>query len=436
MAIAGYLKQSTSVTIKVGPFVDSTDGNTDETALTISQADVRLAKNGGDLAQKNDAASLTHDEIGIYDCALNTTDTNTLGILSLFVHESGALPVRMDFMVLAANIYDSLIGGGDLLQIDLAQWLGTAAATPTVAGVPEVDLTHWIGVAAATPTVAGVPEVDVTHWIGVAAATPTVAGVPEVDVTHVLGSAAATPPTAAGIADAVWDEALAGHVVAGSTGEAQNAVDNIETDTQDIQSRLPAALTANGNIKASLVEILTTALTETAGLLAGGFKKFFNVAAPTGTLNSIPDAVPDAIGGLPITGTRLTSIPWNAAWDAEVQSEATDALNAYDPPTKAELDTAQAAIQTDIAAVPTAAEINAEVVDVLNVDTFAEPTGVPAATQTIRQMLHFVYAFAFRNKLTVTSSKKTYFGDDDAAEFEKDLSDDGNTYTESEINAL
>jgi hypothetical protein len=48
----------------------------------------------------------------------------------------------------------------------------------------------------------------------------------------------------------------------------------------DIPARLPAALTANGNIKASLVEILTTALTETAGLLAGGFKKFFNVASP------------------------------------------------------------------------------------------------------------------------------------------------------------
>jgi hypothetical protein len=75
-----------------------------------------------------------------------------------------------------------------------------------------------------------------------------------------------------------------------------------------------------------LVAILGTALTETAGLLAGGFKKFFNVASPTGTLNSLPDAVPDAAGGLPVTGTRLTAIPWNAAWDAEVESEANDAL--------------------------------------------------------------------------------------------------------------
>jgi hypothetical protein len=87
----------------------------------------------------------------------------------------------------------------------------------------------------------------------------------------------------------------------------KNQTAAIETDTQDIQARVPAALTANGNIKASLVEILTTALTETAGLLAGGFKKFFNVATPTGTVNSLPDAVAGANGGLPTTnGTKLS----------------------------------------------------------------------------------------------------------------------------------
>jgi hypothetical protein len=45
-------------------------------------------------------------------------------------------------------------------------------------------------------------------------------------------------------------------------------------------------------------------------------------------------------------GAGLTALPWNATWDAEVQSEATDALNAYDPPTKAELDSAAALLAT------------------------------------------------------------------------------------------
>jgi len=47
------------------------------------------------------------------------------------------------------------------------------------------------------------------------------------------------------------------------------------------------------------------------------------------------------------TGDQFTAVPWNANWDAEVQSECADALTAYDPPTKAELDTAVADVSVD-----------------------------------------------------------------------------------------
>jgi len=46
-------------------------------------------------------------------------------------------------------------------------------------------------------------------------------------------------------------------------------------------------------------------------------------------------------------GAGLTAIPWNSAWDAEVQSECADALTAYDPPTKAEMDTAHGLLATE-----------------------------------------------------------------------------------------
>lgn len=188
--MATWLKLSTAVDVKVGPFVDSTDGFTPETALTITQPDIRLGKNGGAFAQKNAAQTLTHEENGWYEVALDATDTGTLGILILAIYEVGALPVWREFMVVPANVYDGLISGtGVGPRADVQGWLGTAPATPTVNGVPEVDLTHWLGTAAAVPTVAGVPEVDVTHWIGTAAATPTVAGVPEVDPTHWRGTA-------------------------------------------------------------------------------------------------------------------------------------------------------------------------------------------------------------------------------------------------------
>lgn len=93
---------------------------------------------------------------------------------------------------------------------------------------------------------------------------------------------------------------------------------------------------ANGRVDVSLKAILGTTLTETAGQIAAAFKKFFDKASPTGTVNSIPDAVAGANGGLPtvdasnrvagiqgttkhtlddlndLSGTSIASAVWNA----------------------------------------------------------------------------------------------------------------------------
>lgn len=121
-----WLKQSTAVDVIVGPFVDKTDGNTAETALTVTQAEVRLSKNGGNMAQKNEATALSHDELGYYVCKLDTTDTGTLGILQLMIHESAdALPVYHEYMVVTANVWNTLCST-DKLQSDLTQIGGVA----------------------------------------------------------------------------------------------------------------------------------------------------------------------------------------------------------------------------------------------------------------------------------------------------------------------
>ena len=108
------LKQSTAATIKLGPFVDDTDGKTAETALTIGQADIRLSKNGGDIAQSNNTAGATHDELGYYDIPLDTTDTGTLGRLRVLVSKAGALPVWQDFLIVTANVFDTFCSAGSL----------------------------------------------------------------------------------------------------------------------------------------------------------------------------------------------------------------------------------------------------------------------------------------------------------------------------------
>jgi hypothetical protein len=123
--MATWLRQSTSVDVPLGPFLDDTDGKTAETGLTITQPDVRLKKNAGNWAQKAAAQTLTHEENGWYEVTLDATDTNTLGVLVVAVHESGALPVWREFLVVPSQVWDSYLAT-DLLQVDVTQWLGSA----------------------------------------------------------------------------------------------------------------------------------------------------------------------------------------------------------------------------------------------------------------------------------------------------------------------
>jgi hypothetical protein len=125
MAFCGYLKQSTVITLQVGPFVDDGDGKTAETGLTIEDTDFYLSVNGAAMGNPNDTNNSAHDSLGYYRKQIDDTDTATLGVLSVFVHKSGALPVRQDYMVITANQYDTLFST-DLLQVDLTQIGGVA----------------------------------------------------------------------------------------------------------------------------------------------------------------------------------------------------------------------------------------------------------------------------------------------------------------------
>lgn len=127
----GYLRQSTAATIMLGPIVDD-DGITVATGLTISQADVRLSKNAGNMAQKNESTSCTHDELGVYTCPLDTTDTNTLGLLDVVVQESGNLVARQSYMVITAGEWDRLMSASGAIPNSGIVARGTAqSATAT-----------------------------------------------------------------------------------------------------------------------------------------------------------------------------------------------------------------------------------------------------------------------------------------------------------------
>lgn len=107
------LRQSTaSQEIPLGYFLDSTDGDTEETALTIANTDIKLWKNGAVALAAKNAGGAVHMSDGVYYAALDATDTGTLGPLIIFVHVAGALTARLECVVYPAPVYDALFGSG------------------------------------------------------------------------------------------------------------------------------------------------------------------------------------------------------------------------------------------------------------------------------------------------------------------------------------
>jgi hypothetical protein len=156
------LKQSTATTIVLGPFVDATDASA-ETALTITQSDVLLWKQGGaGLSAKNDATAATHRSNGLYTVPLDATDTNTLGQLIVNVAETGTLVVRQNFQVVPANVWDSMFST-DKLQVDAVELNSVAASAANLEKAASAIIRGTVDHTAFTATTTIFESDDITE---------------------------------------------------------------------------------------------------------------------------------------------------------------------------------------------------------------------------------------------------------------------------------
>lgn len=115
------LKQSTSFTLRVGPVIDTAGAVVTSATLTI-----RLSKNGGAHANRNDATAITHDSNGYYLVTLNATDSNTVGTLQVAVTGTGFVPFDREYTVLPPAEYEGRYSG-----IGVAGSVNDASATTT-----------------------------------------------------------------------------------------------------------------------------------------------------------------------------------------------------------------------------------------------------------------------------------------------------------------
>jgi hypothetical protein len=155
-------RQSTARTVTVGPILDA-----DGVAVTgCVVGDLKLSKNGGAPAALNASATLTHRHTGFYSLALTASDFDTVGTGEVTIDDTvNAMPMK-EFTVVEEAVYDALFAASAPgyvanAPVNVAQWLGSAPATPTTAGVPEVDVTHWVGGAVEVPGTTGRPHVSV-----------------------------------------------------------------------------------------------------------------------------------------------------------------------------------------------------------------------------------------------------------------------------------
>jgi hypothetical protein len=457
-----WLKQSTAKTVKMGPFLDDTDGKTAETGLTIAQADIRLTKNGGDFAQTNNSAGATHDENGYYDVPLDTTDTNTLGTLRVAISKSGALPVWQDFMVVTANFWDSLCGT-DVLDASVVQWNGINVATPDTAGYPKVTLKSGTGtgeINLSSGNLAG-SVASVTGAVGsvTGAVASVTAGVNLADNAITAAKIAADAITAAKVAadvsseitDQIWDELLSGHAGVGSTGAALSAAgsagDPWSTALPGAYGAGTAGKLMGDNLNATVSSRATQSSvdtiddyldTEIAAILADT-NELQTDLVNGGRLDLLIDAIKAKTDGLNFTGTYI---------DAQVKGQdnidfgATQkaSLNAATP---ASITGAVGSVTGNVGgnvtgsigslAAQAKTDVNDQVVDALGTDTLIELSqAAPPATPTIKQALMLLY-MALRNETNTTSALLSIKNDAGTVICKATLSDDATTFTKAEL---
>lgn len=105
------------------------------------------------------------------------------------------------------------------------------------------------------------------------------------------------------------------------------------TNTDALVTVIPIVTTVGGEIPAD-----PTGIRAALGLATA------NLDTQLTAIDTVVDSVLVDTAVIGALGAGLTAIPWNASWDAEVQSEVADALTVYDPPTNAELDSGLAAL--------------------------------------------------------------------------------------------
>jgi hypothetical protein len=136
-----WAKKDIAVTVIVGPVLDSAGA---EYASAVI-GDMSISKNGGTLTAMASAATLTYIANGMYTLVTRTTDLDTLGRAQITCNKSTYQMPKQEFMVMPANVFDSMILGTDVLASALSTTSLDAILSRNVSNVETTMPEHCLG---------------------------------------------------------------------------------------------------------------------------------------------------------------------------------------------------------------------------------------------------------------------------------------------------
>lgn len=408
-----FIRQGATHKVVLGPFVDVGDGFTPETGVALSTADEAeaiLHDNGTvvDISGYTWAAIATAD--GYYHLTLQSGITGTVGHLTIVVQDdSVCLPVKADFTVVEESVYDNMFAASAVGPL-------TAAAVNTEADTALTDYDP--------PTRAELTS-DIS---GLDTKLDTIDDFLDTEIAAILADTneLQTDWANGGRLDLILDAILA------DTNELQGdwanggrldlLIDAILADTGELQTDW---------VNGGRLDLLLDAIKAVTDLLpdAGALDDLATILADTNELQADwanggrLDLIIDAI----LADTNELQADWANGGRLDLIIDAiladTNELQSDDIPGV-------------IAALNnlSAAAVNAEVVDALNVDTYAEPAqGAPGATVSLATKIGFLYK-AWRNRVTQTATETKIYNDDAATvDHKATVSDDTTTFDKGEI---
>jgi cell division protein ZapA (FtsZ GTPase activity inhibitor) len=351
--------------------VSSTDGDTERTALSIANTDIKVWKSGATTLASKNSGGATHIANGEYYCVLDATDTDTIGPLKLTIHVATALYVQVFCVVLDEAVYDVLFGttalstlGGTAQTGDAFARLGAPAGASVSADIAAV--------AAYVDTEVGAIKTQTDKMVF------TVANQLDVNVIDWKG---ATAPAMTG----------------------------------DAFARLGAP--AGASVSADIAAVATYVDTEVAA-----------IKAKTDNLPIDPADASDIAASFSTVNSTLSTIAGYIDTEVAAIKAKTDNLPA-DPADESNILAAIAALNN-----LSAAQVNAEVVDALATDTYAEPgQGAPAATTTIAAKINYLYKLMRNKKEQTATAFKLYDDAGTTVDQKSTVSDDTVTATRGEL---